>query len=159
MLAKKHRAPTPRPLFNQPGLMENQHVVLVEGEKAAEALMTHGITATTAMNGAKAPPEKDWSPLKGKHLLIWPVMMKLAALMPRPSAHIWARKGILPHSPFWMYQVISPRNGTQPMLCLRAWTYALLLLRASKPKKPPSPLYLPSRLGIFWMTHRQCRKI
>ncbi len=48
-------------------------MVLVEGEKAAEALMAHGITATTAMNGAKAPPEKtDWSPLKGKHLLIWP---------------------------------------------------------------------------------------
>ena len=73
VLAKKHRAPTPRPLFNQPGLKENQHVVLVEGEKAAEALMAHGITATTAMNGAKAPPEKtDWTPLKGKHLLIWP---------------------------------------------------------------------------------------
>lgn len=73
VLAKKHRAPTPRPLFNQPGLKENQHVVLVEGEKAAEALMAHGITATTTMNGAKAPPEKtDWSPLKGKHLLIWP---------------------------------------------------------------------------------------
>ncbi|WP_375695572.1 toprim domain-containing protein [Bartonella sp. AC66GZZY] len=48
-------------------------MVLVEGEKAAEALMAHGITATTAMNGIKAPPEKtDWSPLKGKHLLIWP---------------------------------------------------------------------------------------
>ena len=73
VLAKKHRAPTPRPLFNQPGLKENQNVVLVEGEKAAEALMAHGITATTAMNGAKAPPEKtDWSPLKNKHLLIWP---------------------------------------------------------------------------------------
>ncbi|WP_212111479.1 AAA family ATPase [Bartonella queenslandensis] len=70
--AKKHRAPTPRPLFNQPGLKENQHIVLVKGEKAAEALMAHGIAATTAMNGAKAPPEKtDCSPLKGKHMLIW----------------------------------------------------------------------------------------
>ena len=47
VLAKKHRAPTPRPLFNQPGLKETKHVVLVEGEKAAEALMAHGITATT----------------------------------------------------------------------------------------------------------------
>jgi len=42
------------------------------GEKAVEALITHGITATTTMNGAKVPPEKiDRSPLKGKHLLFW----------------------------------------------------------------------------------------
>ena len=73
VLAKKHCAPTPRPLFNQPGLKHHQHVVLVEGEKAADALITHGIPATTAMNGANAPPEKtDWSPLTGKHVVIWP---------------------------------------------------------------------------------------
>ncbi|WP_412057313.1 AAA family ATPase [Bartonella sp. DGB2] len=73
VLARKHQAPTPRPLFNQPGLIKAQNVVLVEGEKAAEALIQHGITATTAMNGAKAPLDKtDWSPLKGKHVLIWP---------------------------------------------------------------------------------------
>lgn len=39
VLAKQHRAPTPRPLFNQPGLKQHPHVVLVEGEKAAEALI------------------------------------------------------------------------------------------------------------------------
>ena len=33
VLAKKHRAPTPRPLFNQPGIKQSQHIVLVEGEK------------------------------------------------------------------------------------------------------------------------------
>jgi len=32
-----------------------------------------GITATTAMNGAKAPIDQtDWSPLAGKAVLIWP---------------------------------------------------------------------------------------
>ncbi|WP_083868414.1 AAA family ATPase [Bartonella queenslandensis] len=73
VLARKHQAPTPRPLFHQPGLSKAQNVVLVEGEKAAEALIKHGITATTAMNGAKAPLDKtDWTPLKGKHVLIWP---------------------------------------------------------------------------------------
>jgi DNA primase len=70
---RKMRAPNPRPLYNQPGLLAASEVVLVEGEKAADALIHQGITATTAMNGANAPVDKnDWSPLKGKHVLIWP---------------------------------------------------------------------------------------
>ena len=71
--ARKHKAPDPRPLYNQPGIKRAQEVILVEGEKCADALISLGICATTAMNGAKAPLEKtDWSPLKGKHVLIWP---------------------------------------------------------------------------------------
>lgn len=50
-----------------------REVVLVEGEKAADALTNIGIVSTTAMNGANTPVEKtDWSPLAGKHVLIWP---------------------------------------------------------------------------------------
>ncbi len=71
--ARKYRAPTPRPLYNQPGLQKSEDVLLVEGEKCAQALIDKGFCATTAMNGAKAPVEKtDWSPLKGKRVLIWP---------------------------------------------------------------------------------------
>jgi putative DNA primase/helicase len=71
--ARMWRAPSPRPLFNQPAIYKSNHVVLVEGEKAASALISQGIVATTAMNGAKAPIDKtDWSPLKGRHVLIWP---------------------------------------------------------------------------------------
>lgn len=70
---KRQRAPEPRPLYNQPGIVAATTVVLVEGEKAAQALMDIGICATTAMNGANAPVDKtDWSPLAGKHVLIWP---------------------------------------------------------------------------------------
>jgi putative DNA primase/helicase len=48
-------------------------VVLVEGEKCAQALIDAGIVATTAMHGANAPVDKtDWSPLAGKAVLIWP---------------------------------------------------------------------------------------
>ena len=48
-------------------------VVLVEGEKCAQALIEAGFAATTAMHGANAPVEKtDWSPLAGKAVLIWP---------------------------------------------------------------------------------------
>ena len=71
--ARMCRAPDPRPLYNQPELTRAKTVVLVEGEKCADALIRMGITATTAMNGAKAPIDKtDWSPLAGKAVQIWP---------------------------------------------------------------------------------------
>ena len=70
---RKHQAPTPRPLYNQPGMAASNEVVLVEGEKSADALIERGVCATTSMNGANAPIDKtDWSPLCGKHVLIWP---------------------------------------------------------------------------------------
>ena len=73
VLARSMRAPNPRPLYNQSRMKSVREVVLVEGEKAADALTNIGIVSTTAMNGANAPVEKtDWSPLAGKHVLIWP---------------------------------------------------------------------------------------
>ncbi|MGE0982440.1 phage/plasmid primase, P4 family [Ralstonia pseudosolanacearum] len=70
---RKMAPPDPRPLYNQPGLAAASQVVLVEGEKCAQALIDAGIVATTAMHGANAPVEKtDWSPLAGKAVLIWP---------------------------------------------------------------------------------------
>lgn len=73
--AKRRRMapPEPRPLYNQPGLITASEVVLVEGEKCAQALIDAGVVATTAMHGANAPIDKtDWSPLSGKSVLIWP---------------------------------------------------------------------------------------
>jgi putative DNA primase/helicase len=71
--AQRYVAPEPRPLYNQPGILQSDSVILVEGEKCAEALMGQGFCATTAMGGSSAPLEKtDWSPLKGKHVLVWP---------------------------------------------------------------------------------------
>jgi putative DNA primase/helicase len=70
---RKMAPPDPRPLYNQPGMKDAAQVVLVEGEKCAQALIDVGIVATTAMHGANAPVEKtDWSPLAGKSVLIWP---------------------------------------------------------------------------------------
>lgn len=70
---RKMAPPDPRPLYNQPAIRTADTVVLVEGEKCAQALIDAGICATTAMHGANAPVEKtDWSPLTGKHVLIWP---------------------------------------------------------------------------------------
>jgi putative DNA primase/helicase len=71
--ARMWRAPDPRPLYNLPAVAKSKSVVLVEGEKCADALIALGICATTAMNGAKAPVDKtDWTPLAGKNLVIWP---------------------------------------------------------------------------------------
>ncbi len=70
---RKMAPPDPRPLYNQPGMASAAQVVLVEGEKCAQALIDAGITATTAMHGANAPVDKtDWSPLSSKTVLIWP---------------------------------------------------------------------------------------
>jgi len=70
---RKMAPPEPRPLYNQPGLATAAQVVLVEGEKCAQALIDAGFVATTAMHGANAPVDKtDWSPLSGKAVLVWP---------------------------------------------------------------------------------------
>lgn len=62
-----------RPLYNLPTILKAGQVVLVEGESSAEALISQGIVATTAMGGAHTALEKtDWSPLKGKHIVMWP---------------------------------------------------------------------------------------
>ena len=70
---RKMVPPEPRPLYNQPGIAGASAVILVEGEKSAQALIDAGVHATTAMHGANAPIDKtDWSPLAGKSVLIWP---------------------------------------------------------------------------------------
>lgn len=69
----KMGAPVLRPLYRLPEIVTCQTVVLVEGEKCAQALADLGIDATTAMQGAHSPVEKtDWSPIQGKHVIIWP---------------------------------------------------------------------------------------
>lgn len=69
----EHAAPDPRPLYRIPQIMGANTVVLVEGEKCADALASIGIEATTALGGSNAIPEKtDWSPLAGKTIINWP---------------------------------------------------------------------------------------
>lgn len=65
--------PDLRPLYRLPDLALSPSVVLCEGEGKADALMSVGITATSAMQGANAPIDKtDWSPLAGKTVIVWP---------------------------------------------------------------------------------------
>ena len=71
--ARAMRMPEPRPLYNLPAIAAADAVVLVEGEKCADALMQLGIVATTAMGGAATALDKtDWMPLAGKTVAVWP---------------------------------------------------------------------------------------
>ncbi len=90
------RAPDIRPLYNQPNITQSKTIILVEGEKCADALIGLGICATTAMNGAKAPIDKtNWSPLKGKQVLIWPDHDEAGLSYARKAASASARAGAL----------------------------------------------------------------
>lgn len=70
---RSYRAPETRPLYNLPNIISAPEIIVVEGEKSADALIGQNIDATTAMGGAAAPLEKtDWTPLKGRKVVIWP---------------------------------------------------------------------------------------
>lgn len=61
------------PLFNQVGIKDADSVVVVEGEKAADALIDIGICATSAPGGAgRDAADVDWSPLAGRPVYLWP---------------------------------------------------------------------------------------
>ncbi len=62
----------PWPLYNLPELVEVDTVFVVEGEKAAEALIVCGFCATTSLAGAGKSQYTDWAPLAGKKAILWP---------------------------------------------------------------------------------------
>lgn len=68
--------PAPRPLYNLPELIARptNPVLIVEGEKAADAAKTFttGYVVVSWPNGAKAVKNADWKPLYGRNILIWP---------------------------------------------------------------------------------------
>ncbi|WP_297845296.1 DUF927 domain-containing protein [Pseudomonas sp.] len=71
-----HGFPTPHPLYNLDQIATNReaHVLLVEGEKtanAARALFPDHVVTTT-MHGAKSAGKADLTPLAGREVMIWP---------------------------------------------------------------------------------------
>jgi len=68
--------PAPRPLYGLDLLAAKPDapVLIVEGEKAAEAArqITKLYVVVTWPNGSKAADKVDWAPLKGRRVLIWP---------------------------------------------------------------------------------------
>ncbi|ABK44571.1 TOPRIM domain protein [Magnetococcus marinus MC-1] len=68
----KWQSPAVTPLYNLPGIMQAAEVVLVEGEKSAQALIDAGIPATTSLGSKGQINRADWSILQGKRVIIWP---------------------------------------------------------------------------------------
>ena len=64
--------PDPRPLYGLPELAGASRVLVVEGEKCAEAARSLGFAATTSAGGSQAAGKSDWSPLAGKEVWILP---------------------------------------------------------------------------------------
>ena len=64
--------PAPRPLYGLPELAAANRVIVVEGEKAADAARAIGCTATTSAGGCSAGNKADWQPLAGKEVWILP---------------------------------------------------------------------------------------
>lgn len=60
----------PRPLYRLP--FDDDFVVIVEGEKCADAVSWCKIPVTTWAGGSAAIHKTDFSPLKGKTVVIWP---------------------------------------------------------------------------------------
>jgi putative DNA primase/helicase len=60
----------PRPLYALPFTSET--IVVVEGEKCADAVARAGYHATTWAGGCAAMSKTDFTTLKGKHVVLWP---------------------------------------------------------------------------------------
>lgn len=61
------------PIYRYDDVVKSTGVVFaVEGEKAADALWSIGLVATTSPGGASAPSRCDWSVLKDKKVVLWP---------------------------------------------------------------------------------------
>jgi hypothetical protein len=67
--------PHPRPLYRLPHInktREGETIFVVEGEKCAETLKWLSLHVTTSSGGANAADKTDWSPLRGRHVVILP---------------------------------------------------------------------------------------
>lgn len=64
---------SPRPLYNLPEVLQTEGTIaVVEGEKAAQAILGLGMVATTSAGGAEAAMKTDWGPMAGKEVFILP---------------------------------------------------------------------------------------
>ena len=63
---------TPRPIYNLTDINDSTTVYICEGERAADAVISLGLIATTSMGGSQAPELTDWTPLVGKSVVILP---------------------------------------------------------------------------------------
>lgn len=100
--------PEPQPLFGLCELAANSDalVVLVEGERCADAARSIGLLGVTSAGGAQAARKADWRPLAGRNVVILPdndapgeryagvVAAELAKLMPPATVRVLRLPGL-----------------------------------------------------------------
>jgi hypothetical protein len=65
--------PRPRPLYGLETLGDAKQVIVVEGEKVADALRSAcGRTVLSWVGGTQGVKHCDWSPLAGRNVVMWP---------------------------------------------------------------------------------------
>lgn len=96
----------PRPLYCLPEVLPAALVVIVEGEKACDAIRSLGLAATTSSGGSAAAAKTDWSPLAGKQIILSPdndepgekyiaaVQSMLAKIKPAPTLKVLRFPGL-----------------------------------------------------------------
>lgn len=100
--------PDPRPLYQLSDVQAADLVFVCEGEKAADAVRSLGLAATTSAGGSSAAAKTDWSPLTGKQVVILPdndspgekyakqVQAILGGLTPMPTVKVVGLTGLPP---------------------------------------------------------------
>jgi len=68
-------------------------VVLVEGEKCADALSKIGFLATTSMGGSSGAARSDWAAMKGRSVIIWPDNDEPGSKYARSAAEMCLKAG------------------------------------------------------------------
>lgn len=67
--------PDPRPLYGLQHLRDDGPVLVVEGEKCADAarsMVAKSWSVVTWPSGSKAVSKADWTPLRGRKVVVWP---------------------------------------------------------------------------------------
>ncbi|WP_319557924.1 VapE domain-containing protein [Thiomicrorhabdus sp.] len=96
--------PEPRLLYQLPALASAKKVLVVEGEKTAEAaiagLSNSDLIVTTWSGGSKSVAKTDWSPLAGKVVTLWPdadepgyqAMTEIGNILLKIGCEVWMVK-------------------------------------------------------------------
>jgi hypothetical protein len=100
----------PWPLYQLPALLQSQcRVHVCDGEKAADAVRSIGLTATTSAQGANSAKRTDWTPVAGRQVVILPdhdeaggkygeeVIALLDKVTPRPIVRMVHLPGLPAH--------------------------------------------------------------
>ncbi len=104
--------PHPRPLYALPELPAASRIYVCEGEKAADAVRSIGLAATTSAHGSKGATKADWGSLAGKEVVVLPdndqpgreyaeaVASILVRLKPAPTVKLINLPGLPPRGDF-----------------------------------------------------------